>query len=416
MKRTFIAAVLSLALVFAFGAAGSVFAADNGTAASNAYLVKYLKLAEGVTNPNVAFTFHFVSEDQGAPAIADKTITPAEASQSDKDGASAVGSIALSEIVNKDMFDHAGVYKYTVTETAEAAGFANGEKKTEQADGTVITEKLTFSQEKYAMEVRIANDGNGGLKDPEVSIVKEEGEGAGGDKVDATDEDPTVTEEPKTDGEGTEKVDHGEDAAIPGFSFTNIYEKSTKKPVDPDPEDPTQGKYGAAGITKTVKGQYGDQTFEFPFTLTMTAGTGVSATEATAYIYTGETKGKAVTVKFGEPKDFNLTHGQSLIFEELPDGVSYEVSENLQGCGVEKEGSYTASFNGVAGQQGASSLNNAITVSDEENAENDGHFVNEVKDGDVTPTGIIINNLPYIILILIAVAGIAAFARKRRYQ
>lgn len=415
MKRTLIAAVLSLALVFAFGAASSTFAANEGTDASQANLVKYLKLADGVTDPNVAFTFHFTSNSQGAPAIEDQTITPAATSESELDGGSLVGSKALNSFM--PTFSHAGVYKYTVTETAKAAGFTNGEKETTQEDGTVIKEKITFSTESYTMEVRVANDGNGGVKEPVISIEKDgTGEGEHGVKVDPTDNDPTVTQEPSEEGGDPENVDHGGDATIPGFSFTNVYEKSTKKPVNPDPTDPTQGKYGAAGITKTVSGQYGDQTFAFPFTLTMTAGTGVSATEATAHIYTGKEEGEAVTVTFGEPTSFNLTHGQSLIFEELPDGVSYKVSENLQGCGVENEGSYTPSFNGAPGTKGASSVDNAITISDEEGAENDGHFINAIEDNDVTPTGIVISNLPYIILILIAVAGIAVFARKRRYQ
>lgn len=426
-SRKFIVLALSFMMVLSMSAF-SVFAADgdtpaaggdtpgtttqetnvdpvSGTAADNAYLVKYLKFANGVTNPQIEFTFKFAPKDN-APAITDQKITPATASESTTDGASVVGSKKISEILPN--YTHAGVYIYEVTETATAAGFTNGEKETTLSDGTVKKEKVTFSTEKYTLEVRIANNGQGGLEPAEVSI-KKDGEET---KTDATDPDPSVTKD-----ENNQDVDHGTDSTIPGFSFTNTYEKSTKKPVDPDPTDPTQGKYGAAGITKTVVGAYGDQTFEFPFTITMNAGTGITATSAEAYIYTGDTKGSKVTVTFGTATDFTLKHGQSLIFEELPDGVSYTVSEKLQGCGVKDETKYMAAFNGTpTGTQGASSLNNAVTVSDAATAENDAHFTNTLDSNDVTPTGIIINNLPYVLLIGLALGGIVLFSRKRRYE
>ena len=44
------------------------------------------------------------------------------------------------------------------------------------------------------------------------------------------------------------------------------------------------------------------------------------------------------------------------------------------------------------------------------------NVTNEFQDENVTPTGIIINNLPYVLLIAIAFAGIVLFSRKRRYE
>ena len=412
MKRKFAVMLLALAMVFTMGT--GVFAANaQGTAAENAYLVKYLKIAEGVTNPNVAFTFHFEGED-GAPAIADQTVTPATKSQSNEDGASVVGSIDLNSVF-AGKFTHAGTYHYTVTETAAAEGFTNGTRTTTDENGTV-TEKITFSEEEYTVEVRIRNtkdaNGNNTLSDPEVTIEKT---GGNGDKVDATDEDTTVTE--GTDGESTDNTENGTATSIPGFSFTNIYTKTTTKPVDPDPENPEAGLYGAAGITKTVAGDYADQTFAFPFTLTMNAAAGTTDTKVTAKLITGEDVANATSVEitYGEAYDFTLTHGQALVFETLPAGVTYTVTENLKGCGVKDETKYTPAFNGANGTMGTD-LSGEITVSDEENAENDGHFTNTVEDDDVTPTGIIINNLPYVLLIALALGGIVIFARKRRYE
>jgi hypothetical protein len=41
---------------------------------------------------------------------------------------------------------------------------------------------------------------------------------------------------------------------------------------------------------------------------------------------------------------------------------------------------------------------------------------NDFDDTKVTPTGIIINNLPYVLLIGLALGGIVLFSRKRRYE
>ena len=389
-----------------------VFAADPNTAekpatpAANAYLVKYLKFAEGVTNPQIEFTFKFAAKD-GAPAIADQKITPATASESTTDGASVVGNKKISDFL--PTYTHAGVYTYEVTEEQSAAGFTDGEKTT-TADGVTTKEKVTFSSEKYTLEVRIANDGNGGLKPAEVSIIKD-GETT---KTDATDPDPSVTKDAEN-----KDVDHGKESTIPGFSFTNTYEKTVKKPIDPNPEDPTTGKYGAAGITKTVKGAYGDQTFAFPFSLTLTKGVGVTGTSVEAKLITGEDVEHAtsVTVTYGEAYDFTLKHGQSLVFEELPNGVSYTVSEGLKNCGVKDETKYMAALNGTDSTGGkGNDVSGEITVSDAAGAENDGHFTNTLDTDDVTPTGIIINNLPYVLLIGLALGGIVLFSRKRRYE
>lgn len=435
--------VLSMSYsVFANSSDGSGASANTGvktaTAADEAYLVKYLKIADGVTDPQITFSFSFAGQGTDTPAIDTQTIKPATSSQSTDDGGSSlVGSINLSNIFKKDgksIFTHAGVYTYIVSEAKTVpTGFEDDdedgvyEKTTETGTGdaiTTVTEKLTLSNETYKMEVRIANDPDDtddGLADPEVSIIKNPtGSDAGKDKVNATDPDPTVTEEPNSSGGGTSEVDHGSESTIPGFSFTNVYQKTEKKPIDPNPEDPTQGQYGAAGITKTVVGAYGDQTYEFPFEIKMTKGAGVADTTATAKVYEGDTAtSETYTITFGaeEATSFTLKHGESLIFEELPAGVSYTVSEKLQDSSVKDKTKYMVAFNGTPnGTKGASSLNNPVTVSDAADAENDGHFTNTLDTDDVTPTGIVINNLPYVLLIGLALGGIVLFSRKKRYE
>jgi hypothetical protein len=107
MKFKKLATLALSTMVVASMGSTAVFAEANtaekpATPANSAYLVKYLKLADGVTNPNVAFTFNFEAKDN-APAVGTNgkvTITPTTASESEKDGASASVTWASSAAEN----------------------------------------------------------------------------------------------------------------------------------------------------------------------------------------------------------------------------------------------------------------------------------------------------------------------------
>jgi hypothetical protein len=415
MKRTLIAAVLSLALVFAFGAGSSVFAADDQYSSTEAYLVKYLEVADGVTVPDTSFTFTFAPKE-GAPeidAVTLKTIVgeneqvpfTVHGSASEADGNSIIISESIANIISDVEFPNPGVYKYDVAETPGEAQVTEENKVLD----------YTYSQETYLMNVMVKNDGTA-----DVVIEKttdENGEGTTGTKVNPV-EDPTV--DPSTD-PATDKTNGGKADAIEGFSFTNKVQETIVAKEDPeDPDSPIDPSLSAATVSKEVTGEMGNKEYAFPFTLTASTGAGVTATTATAYVYEGTKKvsENAIEIDLTGGTDFNLAHGQSLVFTEVPAGVKFTVTENLASVeDLDNLNSYTAFFDGNdpgAGNGGKSATSDAKTVNDQNNVT--AACTNAFDDESIAPTGIIINNLPYIILILLAVAGIVVFTRKRRYQ
>ena len=174
-------------------------------------------------------------------------------------------------------------------------------------------------------------------------------------------------------------------------------------------------------IMKNTEGKLADKTKAFEFELTFTK----SPTETQdAPTYTGTIKDKngaavqgvsPVTVTVGTPATFSLKDGQKLVFDNLPAGTKYVVTEKA----VPNDG-YTPKIqvidNGVSGQWYVGTEEKALSSKDHFIGESDNKvtFVNTYND--VPVTGIIMNNLPFILLIGVAVLafGTLVFLKKRR--
>ena len=139
------------------------------------------------------------------------------------------------------------------------------------------------------------------------------------------------------------------------------------------------------------------------------------------------TKGTAKTVNIGGDATFKLADGYKLVIPELPDGAKVNVTENLNtGTDLEQLNTYKASFivtdNGTAqdaatvGDAGAALAATEVTVNDADTGSNAAAFTN-TSTYEPTPTGILMNNLPYIILILVVLGGLTGYvASKRRRE
>ena len=353
--------VLSLAMVLTMSV--SVFAApaNDGDAAK---LVKYLKVAEGVTKPDASFEFTFTPVEAAASEVngvsntyANSVATDTETFSFTKDDLTACdggykAEASVSDIFANYTFPHAGVYAFTVAEKKGAATIDGG---TMEYDSSTFT--LRFS---------VDNDGN----IDNVTVSDEDG------KVDPTDTDPTDAEDPQ-----------GDDATK-GFTFINNFVKmvNTHEEPNPDPEDPenpTVTKDGAFKLSKVVTGQFGNKTKDFNFVVD------VEIPENTPSSY---------SLDENTPGDMAIHDGESLVYNVLPVGTKITVTEKEA-----NQGGYTTSFD------------KATTFTLGEN----GEFItctNAFDDNSVTPTGIIINNLPYVLMIVIAVGGIVLFTRKRRCE
>ena len=165
-------------------------------------------------------------------------------------------------------------------------------------------------------------------------------------------------------------------------------------------------KYEASSlsITKEVTGNMGDKTREFKVTVTFTAPENKIVNEAITYLVGTEEK-EIVVDKWENGKaeaEISLKHGDTITFNNIPYGVTYVVEEN----------DYTSEANG--------GYDPAVYTYDDDNKKIDTATADTVKitnnKGTTVDTGITLDSAPYMMMLIIAAAGIAFFlAKKRRY-
>lgn len=229
-------------------------------------------------------------------------------------------------------------------------------------------QNITYSSDTYTLRVYVANGQNGGL------FVK------------------AITAEKGTNTrEAANKVEK--------ILFTNTYRKNTSLVVE-----------------KKTTGELADKSKKFDFTITFEK----SATEDSLAEFTGTLTRKdgateTVTCSNGTA-NFALADGDKLVFDNLPAGTKYTVTEKGVKDGyvahvkVTDNGTTGQVVNGTDAEDLLSSQNGNYV------GENDNKVEFENTYNEVPLTGVIMNNLPFILLIVVAVVafGTLAFVKKRR--
>ena len=156
---------------------------------------------------------------------------------------------------------------------------------------------------------------------------------------------------------------------------------------------------GSLSVTKNVEGNLGDKTKYFAITVTLTGEEG--KTYAATYPVSGGSKlGNgtdnlaATTISVGKPATFWLKDGETFTISNLPYNVSYTVEE-IAGSA---EG-YTVSYSGNQNSR-ISKATDTVTVTNTKNSAVD--------------TGIVLDSLPYVLLIAVAVVGVVIFTSRKR--
>lgn len=151
---------------------------------------------------------------------------------------------------------------------------------------------------------------------------------------------------------------------------------------------------GTLNISKTVKGNLGDESKYFEFKVTLTGENGKKYLDSYA-VSGGSNAANPKTIKIGEETTFLLKHGETISIANLPYGVKYSVTETP----VDK---YTTTVEG-----------NDKSV---EGATQTVAFTN-TKEGTID-TGINLTTLPYILVFagVIVIAGAAFITRRRRFE
>lgn len=159
---------------------------------------------------------------------------------------------------------------------------------------------------------------------------------------------------------------------------------------------------GSLSVTKNVTGNLGDQSKYFAITVTLTGEGGKIYAES--YTVSGGSKlvngtddATTATISVGTPATFYLKHGETLTIDNLPYGVTYTVTEeDYTSEGYDEE---------------------VIVYSDDTNKKIDSasDTVTITNNKGITvDTGVVLDSLPYVLLIAVAVVGVVAFTARKR--
>lgn len=167
-------------------------------------------------------------------------------------------------------------------------------------------------------------------------------------------------------------------------------------------------------IEKKTTGKYANKTKEFNFEITFT-----KSPMSDKRTFTGNIGSEPVECIAGTPKSFTLADGEQLVFSNLPVGTTYVVKEldALDGYtpSVTVVENRTTTVNRTAAQEG-----DALDTLKEGGKKNlVGEYENKVTftnthKGGVVPTGILMNNLPFILLVAVAIVAFVSLAVIKR--
>lgn len=170
---------------------------------------------------------------------------------------------------------------------------------------------------------------------------------------------------------------------------------------------------GTLTVKKEVSGELGEQDRLFHFTVTLTAPQNKTVKSVLGVSADSNTNAVATTKSFDESSNtltikFDLKHGNEVVISNIPYDVTYTVKEDAT------EG-YTAKVNNsiVAADTGVEGKIEKVTTDTSVSADADEITFNNVKEGSVD-TGVILDNAPYIALMMVVVAGAAVMIIKKR--
>lgn len=287
--------------------------------------------------------------------------------------------------VNFPTFTEAGEYEYTVTETQTAdPAVADGEH-----------EKMIMSKAEYTMDVYVTENREGNLVIDNIIVKK-------------------MKDDKDDDAQGTKVTDIG-DTDTNGFNFTNTYVQEAGTGDKPSTPGEDYTNYGSLNVSKTIsvpEGVQADANKEFDFTATFKFPDG---TDANAL---GGVKGNRtdITLKQDGTYTFKLKTTEKMKFTGVPVGTKISVTESAT---PNYKGSAAVVINGAAQDTvTASKYDEAITVSEKSLGQKK-NTVDVTNTYNYVPTtGIIMNTLPYVLMIALCGVALIAFVgfKRRRLQ
>lgn len=364
MLATVAAGAMSMAMVM------PVFAEDIKTAQKEAWISKTYntEVAKAET-----FQFNVVQNTEGTGLItAAANVTIPEISFTGDE----TGTTTKKAEVGFPAYTEAGKYEYTVTENETATpAVTNGEH-----------EKMIMSKAEYTMDVYV-EDTNSGCQIANIIVNK--------------------TKDDKG-GNATGKVDIS-NTGENGFKFTNTYVQEAGTGDKPSKLGEDYGTYGSLKVSKKINenGGTASATDSFSFKATFNFPTGTDANTLGGVKANGET----ITLIKGA-YDFTLQNGGNEKFTGLPVGTTMTVTESAT---PNYKGSANVTINGAnESTVAATKYNEAITVSNKKLGQKKNAVDVTNTYNNVPLTGIIMNNLPYIAMIVIGAAALVVYVQNKR--
>lgn len=154
---------------------------------------------------------------------------------------------------------------------------------------------------------------------------------------------------------------------------------------------------GSLSISKEVTGNMGNKKAYFAVKVTLTGETGKTYQETYA-VSGGSYESNPTTIKIGEETTFYLKHDETITIGNLPYGVTYTVVE--EDYTTEAKGGYDAASydDNQNGTIGAASVATTITNN----------------KGVAVDTGITLDSLPYILMLVVVCAAMFVLFTKKR--
>lgn len=151
---------------------------------------------------------------------------------------------------------------------------------------------------------------------------------------------------------------------------------------------------GSLSVTKNITGNMADMDKEFAFTITFTGPAGKVVNSAITVEKPDGTTEVKNFVENALTYTINLGNEDTVKFTNLPTGVTYTVSENNENY-TQKDETYSDSTKTIGAND-----NDTYTITNELTTTVD--------------TGISVDSIPYIVLALVSVIGLAVFFSKKR--
>ena len=371
LSKKMLAIVVAGAMTMGLAMSTSVFATggDTATKTTEAYISKTFNTEVG-KNETFSFKATPVPGNTEKVTIPDINFTESE-----------TGTTTKRAKVSFPEWTDAGKYEYTVTETGATPAITDTKHQT-----------MIMSKAEYTMDVYVSNSGSGF----EISNII----------VNKKKDDKGTAATGKVDISNTDKN---------GFKFTNTYVQEAGTGTDPVNPGPDYTKYGSLDVSKIIKTDAADtadtnKEFDFTATFTFPAGTNAATLGAKATI-----DGIATDIT-GTSHTFKLKHNQNVKFTGLPVGTKISVTES--GTPNYKGSADVVINNGTKETKTATRYGEALTVSDKSLGQNK-NTVDVTNTYNYVPaTGIIMNTLPYVLMIALCGAALMAFVafKRRRLQ